>query len=717
LGRRWLFRIAAVGATFLACGTSAAQGVAPEAFTIPEILSAPFPTELVAAPSKPRFAWVFDAQGVRNIWMAERKADGGYASRALTHYTEDDGQDLGQIGFTSDSEAVVFVRAGDLEFLNSPDTNPVGLAEPEKQAVWLQPVGGGNPRKVGEGHSPAVSPQGDSIAYISKGQIWIARLADAASSPTLAVNARGTASALRWSPSGDRLAFTSNRDDHSFIGIYSPATRSVRYVDPSTDFDSDAVWSPDGTQIAFLRRPWSREDSVDGPHREGRPWSIRVSALPSGKTSEIWRAPNGVGSEFHAIEVPNQLFWAAGGRLVFPAELDGWTRLYAVSSQGGAAKPLMEGESEVEFAALSPDRQTIVLSSNEGDSERRHLWRASVDGTQPFSVTKGEGVETAPVFSFDGQDIAFFQSKGMEPTFPALKSSIDPIVKLAPGELPPTFPIGKLVAPLEVRFPAADGTSLHGQLFMPPGSGKGKRPALLFLHGGPMRQMLPAFHYMHYYSNTYALNQYLASRGFVVLALNYRLGIGYGLDFREATNGGPAGASEFSDVIGAGLYLRSRPEVDPTRIGLWGGSYGGYLTALGLARASNLFAAGVDFHGVHEWPHHDFAQRGGAASYEFDVDHDRVRLAFASSPVADVKTWRSPVLLIHGDDDRNVAFSETVRLVDALRRQGVDVEQLVFPDEIHDFLIHRHVIEAYQATADFFVRQLAQREITSKPRP
>ena len=86
-----------------------------------------------------------------------------------------------------------------------------------------------------------------------------------------------------------------------------------------------------------------------------------------------------------------------------------------------------------------------------------------------------------------------------------------------------------------------------------------------------------------------------------MLSVNYRSGIGYGMEFREALNYGATGASEFNDVQGAGLYLRSRPDVDPARIGLWGGSYGGYLTALGLARASDLFACGVDFHGVHDW--------------------------------------------------------------------------------------------------------------------
>jgi dipeptidyl aminopeptidase/acylaminoacyl peptidase len=190
-----------------------------------------------------------------------------------------------------------------------------------------------------------------------------------------------------------------------------------------------------------------------------------------------------------------------------------------------------------------------------------------------------------------------------------------------------------------------------------------------------------------------------------VLSINYRSGIGYGLNFREPANYGARGASEFHDVEGAGLYLRSRPDVDPAHIGLWGGSYGGYLTALGLARDSDLFAAGVDFHGVHDWSARlNTGGRGGPVATPEAADAARV--AFESSPMAAVRTWRSPVLLIHGDDDRNVDFSQTVSLVTALRRQNVYFEQLIIPDEIHGFLRHDSWLRAYRATADFFKRKL-----------
>jgi len=239
---------------------------------------------------------------------------------------------------------------------------------------------------------------------------------------------------------------------------------------------------------------------------------------------------------------------------------------------------------------------------------------------------------------------------------------------------------------------------------MPSGTQE-KRAAIIFVHGGPRRQMLLGYPAMDYYSNAYAMNQYLASRGFIVLSVNYRCGIGYGLDFRECKGQGAAGAKEYNDVLGAVKYLRSRPDVDAKRIGIWGGSYGGYLTALALARNSDLFAAGVDFHGVHEWSLEDNAPsdwlRGPI------TDRPKIEaLAHVSSPMADIDKWKSPVLLIHGDDDPEVAYAQTPLLAEALRARKVPVEELVFPDEVHGFLLHKDWLTAYEATAEFFERVL-----------
>jgi dipeptidyl aminopeptidase/acylaminoacyl peptidase len=274
--------------------------------------------------------------------------------------------------------------------------------------------------------------------------------------------------------------------------------------------------------------------------------------------------------------------------------------------------------------------------------------------------------------------------------------------------LPQGFDANALVPPQSVTITATDGMQIPSQLFLPrdlkPGE---RRPAVIFFHGGSRRQMLVNWHYNYYYRNAYAMNQWLASQGYIVLSVNYRSGIGYGLEFREALNYGASGGAEFNDVVGAGLYLKNRSDVDPARIGLWGGSYGGYLTAMGLSRASDLFAAGVDFHGVHDW---NQGIRTFQPDYSVHDDPDFSRRAFTSSPLATVDSWKSPVLLIHGDDDRNVSFIESINLIIELRKRQVDVEQLVFPDEVHDFLRHQNWVKAYKATADFFNRKLRNKK-------
>ena len=248
---------------------------------------------------------------------------------------------------------------------------------------------------------------------------------------------------------------------------------------------------------------------------------------------------------------------------------------------------------------------------------------------------------------------------------------------------------------------------IHGQIFLPKNHAlrrDGRDPAIVFFHGGSRRQMFLGWHSMEYYANTYAENEYLCSLGYVVLSVNYRSGIGYGMEFRQALHYGFEGGSEYNDVIGAALYLHGRSDVDARRIGAWGGSYGGYLTALALARGSDLYAAGVDLHGVHDWVYEmGFWRPSGDPEVDWEA---RKRLAWLSSPMSSLDTWRSPVLLIQGDDDRNVVFAQTVRLADALRQRHVEVEEKVFPDEIHDFLVHKNWVTSYRMAAEFFGRKL-----------
>lgn len=671
-----------------------------QSFTLQQVLSAPFPSDMKAAPHGDRFLWIADEEGRRNIWVAE-KTGSAWAVHRVTDDDADDGIEIGDISWTPDGQQIVYVRGGDFEFPERPSPNPDLLPQGVEQDIYIVSAHGGDTRKLAAGREPEVSPDGGTVAYIDDDQIWTLDLRDAAAKPAQLFHGRGRPDSLTWSPDGKYLAFASGRGDHGFIGVFSFANQTLSYVDPSTEIDREPVWSPDSRHIAFVRIPPDTSGVSFKPRRSAPPWSIRIADVTTGEGHEIWRAHDGPGSVFHGTESEQQLYWTAGDHIVFPWEGTGWLHLYTVSTSGGTATDLTPGDFEVDYVAFSGDRRTLIYSSNQDDIDRRHLWQVAADGGSPHELTHGDGLEVIPVLAPDGT-LAVLRADAHWPLRPAIVESDGQMRDMAPQMMPKDFPADKLVTPKQVIFSAADGMQIHGQLFLPAGDADGKHPAVVFFHGGSRRQMLLGFHYMEYYSNAYAMNEYLTSLGYVVLSVNYRSGIGYGLDFREALNYGAAGASEFNDVEGAGLYLRSRSDVDGAHIGVWGGSYGGYLTALALARASDLFAAGVDLHGVHDWN----LELQNWGPYNPNADPNAARIAWESSPLASVKTWKSPVLLIQGDDDRNVQFSNTVRLAAALRAQGTPFEEHVFPDEIHDFLLHRDWITAYTLGSEFFNRYL-----------
>src|SRR5205807_5245651 len=251
---------ACLAALVLTTGAARAQ---QRSFTIEQALSAPFPDELVAAPAGGALAWVFNAQGVRNIWIATGPE---YQGRAVTGYQEDDGQEIGELAWTPDARTLVYVRGGPANGRGE-YPNPLSLPAGVEQALWIVAATGGAPRRLSEGHAPAVSPKGDRVAFLNKGQIWWAPLADSAK-PEQLVHARGSAQSLRWSPDGSKLAFVSSRGDHGFVGVYDVATKALRFLDPSVDDDGEPVWSPTARSS---RSSASRRGSPPCRSRRGAP--------------------------------------------------------------------------------------------------------------------------------------------------------------------------------------------------------------------------------------------------------------------------------------------------------------------------------------------------------------------------------------------------------------------------------------------------------------
>jgi len=668
------------------------------AITLEQVLSAPFPSGLVAARDAARVAWVVDDHGVRNVWLADAP---GFNARQVTRYT-DAGVPIAGLKLTPDGATLVYARgteqneAGEVADARSPTQAP-------KQQVWASPATGGEPRLLGDMGCPEegcediqISPDSASVVWVGRGELWLARLSGSVAAQPLAY-VRGRSADPRWSPDGRQVAFVSERDGHSLIAVYSSGGEALRYLAPSVDRDTAPRWSPDGRCVAFIRRPAERKGLPLIPLRPA-PWAIWVADLGGAGARELWRSGLQPDDSFPDLTAESSFLFTEG-RIVFASERDGRNHLYSIPAAGGEPIRLTPGDFDVEDVAPGASGSDVLYSSNQGDVERRHLWRVAAAGGPPRPLTRGDTIEWSPVETRQGHVLCL----GSTATSPATPYRVTPEGREAlSGAAAQAFPSGELLVPQNVTFRSEDGLEIHGQLFVPRGHAR-PGPALVFMHGGPVRQMLPGFHYMEYYHNAYAMNQYLASRGFVVLAVNYRLGIMYGRAFRQPENAAWRGSSEYRDIVAAARYLGALPSVDKTRLGLWGGSYGGLLTALGLARNSDLFAAGVDFHGVHDWS--TFLPRWENAAGAPDAAA-AAKLAFESSPSASVDQWTSPVLLIHGDDDRNVPFSQTSELVSRLREHNVKFEELVFPDEIHEFLLWQTWVKAYAATAEFLERML-----------
>ena len=679
-----------------------------EGFTIEQVLSAPFPSCLTSASHALRVAWVFDNKGERNIWVADAP---GFVPRQVTHYKGDDGQAIASVRLTPDGKTIAFARGSEVN-KEGTSANPQSLTKIPKQQAWAVDVNGGQPHLLGdvqcnseECEDLQISPDGKNVVWPAKKHLWIAPI-DGKKKAEQLEEVAGDNDTPRWSPDGKRMAFRSNRKDHSFIAMLELATKKITYLAPTTSRDAGPVWSPDSKQVAFIRQPgveFKRPLIPEFP----QPWALWIGEAQNGQARELFHSGNAMGDSLPLFAFQSLQFTNAG-QIIFASEKDGRSHLYSIAVTGGAPHLLTPGDFDVEDVALSADKRSVLYSSNQNDVDRRHIWRVNATGSEPQALTRGETSEWSPVETSDGKTLLCLGSTATSPAMPyRITSTGRELIPKAFG-IPAEFPQAELVTPRQVMFKSEDGVEIHGQLFEPKNKQRG--PALIFTHGGPIRQMMLGFHYMQYYHNAYAMNQYLASKGYTVLSVNYRLGIMYGRAFREPPNSVWRGASEYQDVVAGAKFLQTLDHVDPRRIGLWGGSYGGFLTAMGLARNSDIFKAGVDFHGVHDWaivlP--EWSAEVEAKNAEAAPDLKEAReLAFKSSPVASVATWRSPVLFIHGDDDRNVAFQQTTDLVEKLRDQNVVFEELIIPDEIHDLLRWNDWVRAYRATAEFLDRKLA----------
>lgn len=675
-----------------------------QSFTLKSALSYPFPNQLTASVQGNKIAWAANEQGLRNIYTAEAPS---FKAKKITDFKEDDGQELTSVSISADGKWIVFVRGGDHGGRDGGPVNANSSTTAPKVQVFSIPFTGGNLIALGEGDYPVLSPTSNEVLFVTAGQIKTVPVDGATAAKNL-FYAKGVNSSYKWSPDGKQVAFVSNRTDHSFIGIYNKEKTSIQWLQPSFSKDNAPVWSPDGKHLAFVRIPGSGGETDSVLAKKHQPWAIWTANVTDGTGKQIWKAPETIMGSYPSIEGGANLNWAAN-KIIFCSYEDGWPHLYSMNPDGTNKILLTPGNFTVENIKLSNDKKTVVFAANKivdvHDLDRRHIYKVAVDKANIQPLTFGKGIETYPVIAGDNQTVFCLSSTAERPLLPAIIDN-DKSVKLIGEELiPAEFPLKEMVEPKHVRFSAPDGRLVYGQLFSPKKAVK-NHPAIVYVHGGPQRQMYLGWSPMDYYSIDYALNQYLVNLGFTVLSVNYRLGLGYGHDFHKPANAGAQGASEYQDIKAAGEWLAKQPNIDGQRIGIYGGSYGGYLTALALGKDSKLFAAGVDIHGVNNRFSNNAAE-GKAPAPDADL---AAKLATQSSPVTYINTWTSPTLIIHADDDRNVAFSQSIDLAKRFEDKKFEFEFLVIPDDTHHWMKFSNGVRVSEATADFLKRKLMDKK-------
>jgi dipeptidyl aminopeptidase/acylaminoacyl peptidase len=670
-----------------------------------QFLEFPLATQSVAAANGTAFAWLIRQGGRTQVRYARTPK---LEPQTLISVEDGDRQPPTDVVMSPDGQLVAFTTGN--AFGGEQPYNPTNLLAPVGPAVWVtSTAAGATARRIGSGFNPLFSRDGARLLYRHEKDLLIANVGESAGQASITVSGGAKFADIQWSPDGSTIAFVQDRGGYAFLGLYRPGEDRVQWLVTGPDRATSPMWSPDGRQLAYLELP-GREHTRKYDQTESEPLAVKVVDARSGESKMLWQTSSRASA--HLEDPDSALRWVGNDRVVFYSEHDGWGRLYAVAITGGDPAALTPANCEVaESELVGPTELFVVHNCSDLHTRQASIVDVKTRASRPVA-TKDVVIANAAA----AQDELVLFTGGNADTAPLPRVLDLKTGKVLLREAPSAYGYSEsfqAAAPQVVTLQAEDGVSVPAQLFLP--RTKRANAALIFVHGGPSRQMFPAFHFSEYYARTYAFNRRLADLGYVVLSVNYRSGVGYGRAFREAENRGWNGASEYRDVVAAARWLAKRSDVDPSRIGIWGGSYGGLLTAQALARNSDLFAAGVAVHGVFDWSWPSPRAFHLNPSDFFGVSEPTRARAFASSPLAAVDQWRSPVLLFSGDMDANVDVAETVDLTQKLRARSVDVRTILVPGEAHGFVLHSTWLKLWREMTAFFGEQLGERKGIPQP--
>jgi dipeptidyl aminopeptidase/acylaminoacyl peptidase len=392
-------------------------------------------------------------------------------------------------------------------------------------------------------------------------------------------------------------------------------------------------------------------------------------------------------------------------RFLFLSEKDGYMHLYSVdmSAAQPVAKALTSGKWEVTDARLSEDRRTVFLTTNEVHPGERHFYTMPVDGGARTRITAATGSNAATI-SPDEKTLAVVYSYSTKPpelvVMPLQAGAKPTQVTVTPSDEWLAF---KWIDPKVITYKARDGADVYARLYTPEMMGARRdprKPAVVFVHGAGYLQN--AHKYWSTYYREFMFHNLLASRGYVVLDPDYRASSGYGRDWRTAIYR-HMGGKDLEDVVDGAKFLVQTEKVDARRIGVYGGSYGGFMTLMVMFTTPDVFAAGAALRPVTDWAHYNH----GYTSDILNVPQNDPEAYKRSSPIYFAEGLKGRLLICHGMVDTNVFFQDSVRLVQRLielRKENWEVAP--YPVENHGFTEETSWADEYKRILRLFEETL-----------
>jgi dipeptidyl aminopeptidase/acylaminoacyl peptidase len=596
---------------------------------------------------------------------------------------------IGESALSPDGKTFAMVRNGQIVLMPA-------------EGGWLQTLTSNAGGKAGL----TWSPNGRSIAYASQGGIWV--VPAAGGTPKRLTNAAAGSGDPRqasdrqpqYSPKGRWILFETGRRGHDSLMVVSEDGIVNDYLTASNADEDGPSWSPDGTRISYTER--SRE------HFSGKLNTLKFDpekGQAAGDPVTLYTAPTDRGGGW---SIPKAQWSPDNRSLAVVLQESGWNNVYLIPSSGGAPKALTHGEWEDSNPTFSPDGKSLALVSNRSTAEQSHIWVVPMDGSPAriHGAFTNPSMDSAPLWSPDGNKI-YFHHNAPDSSTDLVEAPLKSDAKIITHTTPLNF-AGALTMPEAVHYPSKDGMSIAAMLYKPRNFKAGtKYPAVLWIHGGPEGQ------------DTFRLDvwaQYLAQSGYVVLEPNYRGSTGYGEKFRNL-NVEDSGGAEMDDVAAGAGYLVKQGMADPRKLAIGGGSHGGTMVGYAVTKYPELFAAAIELYGVVDRAtFNERTNRNSAIRWMMKMGgpaDEKPEVYRKANTLLDVAKIRTPLLIMHGENDPQVPPYESAQFVRALKQQGKVYYYFTYPNELHGFSQRDHRLDAWRRQLAFLEKYINPRYGTS----